>query len=217
MGSQCGTLRDRVSYLDKSEEHLKVTSRLRRAQSAVVLLGSVNRYFMPILRSASEIRRLNSYDPFTLKDDISLIKLNQSVSFSSNVKPIQLPSRSKASDTYWNKVLIVSGFGLTTTNQVSTTLQYSEVAGISNSECRNIYGSMITSSILCTRGYPNSDQGSCQGDSGGPLIIGDNSTLVGIVSFGAAQSCTAGYPQGFTRVGPYLGWISNTTGIALKS
>lgn len=36
------------------------------------------------------------------------------------------------------------------------------------------------------------------------------STIVGIVSFGAAQSCVAGHPQGFTKVAPYLSWINAT-------
>lgn len=177
---------------------------------------------MPVQRDAVRVNRLSTYNPSTLRDDISLIKMLTAVTFSSNVKSIQLPARSQAYLTHLNSILVVSGFGLTTSNQVSSNLQYTKVIGISEAECRRIYGSIITPSILCTRGYPNSNQGSCQGDSGGPLIIGNstlsgNSTVVGIVSFGAAQSCTAGYPQGFTRIGPYLDWINSITGIVLRA
>jgi Trypsin len=118
---------------------------------------------MPIERSAVQVNRLVTYNPSTLRDDISLIKLNSSVPLLSSVKPIQLPPASQASATYLGNILIVSGFGLTTTNQVSTTLQYTRVIGISKGECQNIYGSFITSNILCTRGYPNINQGSCSG------------------------------------------------------
>jgi secreted trypsin-like serine protease len=50
--------------------------------------------------------------------------------------------------------------------------------------------------------------GTCNGDSGGPLIsIKEKPEIVGIVSFGSAQGCALGAPQGFTRVSSYLKWI----------
>jgi secreted trypsin-like serine protease len=186
------------------------------ARSARVLFGSINRNAMPVQRNAIQINRLNTYNPSTLRDDIALIKLSEAVSAADNVKPVQLPRLSQASTTYLNDVLTVSGFGLTTANQVSTNLQYTSVIGISNADCRNVFGSLVISSILCTRGYPNVNQGSCSGDSGGPLI-NNNDTVVGIVSFGAAESCVKGYPQGFTRVGSYLTYISTITGITLRN
>lgn len=129
----------------------------------VARFGSTNRNSMPIQRSAVQVNRLTTYDPSTLRDDISLIKLNSSVPISSNVRPIQLPLASQASATYLGSILTVSGFGLTTSNEVSTTLQYTRVVGISNGECRSVYGSLITANILCTRGYPRRNQGSCSG------------------------------------------------------
>jgi chymotrypsin-like protease len=165
---------------------------------------------MPVVRSAVQVNRLVSFNPSTLRDDISLIKLNASVVVSSSVRPIQLPAASSASTTYLGTILVVSGFGLTTANTVSTNLQYARVVGISLGECRSIYGSVISPNVLCTRGYPNRNSGSCSGDSGGGLVTQNLTTVVGIVSFGASQSCTAGYPQGFTKVAPYLDWINST-------
>jgi secreted trypsin-like serine protease len=55
-----------------------------------------------------------------------------------------------------------------------------------------------------------------QGDSGGPLVYREkdgNYTQVGIVSFGAAGGCEAGYPAVFTRVNEYLCWIAAHTDI----
>lgn len=118
---------------------------------------------MPVQRNAIEVVRLSSYNPNTLKDDISLIKLAKAIDFSDNVQPIPLPPRSQATTTLLNNILTVSGFGLTTSNQVSTTLQYTEVIGISNDECRGVYGSIIIPTMLCTRGYPSTNAGSCSG------------------------------------------------------
>jgi secreted trypsin-like serine protease len=56
-----------------------------------------------------------------------------------------------------------------------------------------------------------------QGDSGGPLMLLDTDgkyIQVGVVSFGAFVSCN-NYPNGYTRVTSFLGWISNITGIAI--
>lgn len=180
-----------------------------RATAVDAKFGSINRNSMPIQRSAVQINRLDTYNPSTLKDDISLLKLNSSVPISSSIKPILLPPVSQASATYLGNILTVSGFGLTTSNQVSTILQYTRVVGISNGECRSYFGSLITSNILCTRGYPNPKQSSCSGDSGGGLVTQNRTTIIGIVSFGASQSCSAGHPQGYTKVAPYLSWINS--------
>jgi secreted trypsin-like serine protease len=41
-------------------------------------------------------------------------------------------------------------------------------------------------------------------------------TQIGIVSFGAASSCT-NYPSGYARVTSFLGWISKLTGLLIRS
>ena len=83
-------------------------------------------------------------------------------------------------------------------------------------ECRSIYGSGITSAVICTRGYPNIIRGICGGDLGGPLTTRDsNSVVIGVANFVGGAECTAGLPQGFVRVGSYLDWISSVTGIPI--
>lgn len=162
VGTFCCTLCYWVNEMILFSQKIYLFEHLLRARTVKVLLGSVNRTSMPVQRDAIQIKMMSSYNPSILRDDISLIKLGVPVSFSSNVKPIQLPSKSQASKTYLSSVLIVSGFGLTTSNKVSSTLQYTDVIGISNSECRSVFGSLVSSAILCTRGFPNRNQGSCQ-------------------------------------------------------
>lgn len=98
----------------------------------------------------------------TLKDDLSLIQLESPVPLSDNVKIIKLTNNSK--EYLPGKVLRVSGFGLTTSHQVSSTLQFTDVIAVSISECRASYGNMIPNSVICTRGYPNINSGTCNGD-----------------------------------------------------
>jgi secreted trypsin-like serine protease len=55
-------------------------------------------------------------------------------------------------------------------------------------------------------------KGTCNGDSGGPILLGDQKTVVGIVSFGS-QECELGFPTIYTNVLNYLQWIGETTGM----
>jgi len=86
---------------------------------------------------------------------------------------------------------------------------------ITNEECANIYGNIITSTKICTA--TTGGMSTCSGDSGGPLVflVGDVYNQVGIVSFGSAAGCQLGYPVGFTRVTSYLNWIESSTGFSL--
>lgn len=174
---------------------------------------------MPVQRSIVKIHKLDSYERLTFRDDITLLKLNSRVLFTTNVQPILLPTKSQASTLYLNTILVISGFGLTTSNTLLDELHYTSVIGISNDGCKSVYGSMITQSTVCAVGYPNKNQNTCNGDLGGPVIIeGDNSrpVLVGIISFVPTNSCLTGTPQGFTRVNSYLSWINDVTGIPLR-
>lgn len=117
---------------------------------------------MPVQRRGIRIIRLASYNPVTLRDDLSLIELESEVPISENVKTIRLENSTATNLS--GKVLRVSGFGLTTSNQISSTLQYADVIGITTRECQATYGMMITNKIQCTRGYPNVNSGTCNGD-----------------------------------------------------
>lgn len=108
---------------------------------------------MPIQKRAEKAMRLSSYNPLTLADDISLIKLESPIITSENIQPISLPSWS-IFPTYVTHMLRVSGFGMTMSNQIAPNLQFTDVVVISQKECKGYYGNMITNKMICTRGYP---------------------------------------------------------------
>ncbi|EDW54298.1 GM18057 [Drosophila sechellia] len=70
----------------------------------------------------------------------------------------------------------------------------------------------VTDDVICSS--TPGGKSTCAGDSGGPLVLHDGSKLVGVTSFVAANGCTSGLPDGFTRVTSYLDWIRDHTGIS---
>uniref|UniRef100_A0A8C9ESV2 Transmembrane serine protease 3 n=1 Tax=Pavo cristatus TaxID=9049 RepID=A0A8C9ESV2_PAVCR len=80
---------------------------------------------------------------------------------------------------------------------------------ISNRICnhRDVYGGIITSSMLCA-GFLKGGVDTCQGDSGGPLACEDMSIwkLVGTTSFGVGCA-EANKPGVYSRTTSFLGWI----------
>lgn len=110
------------------------------------------------------------------------------------------------------------------------------MVGITNSQCARAYGfAQVSSGTMCAS--TEDGRGSChvktvyqftvvfvfnaclplQSDSGGPLSVVENGvfTQVGVVSFGSADGCEAGYPVGFARLSSFTEWISTVTGITL--
>ena len=89
-----------------------------------------------------------------------------------------------------------------------------EVQVLDNKVCSDLYGPMITETMMCTSGM--SGRGTCFGDSGGPALVKspDGSYVqVGIVSFGANAGCENGYPSGQVLVHKFIDWIQHVTGI----
>lgn len=126
-----------------------------------------------------------------LSNDFSLLRLNGS----SPNPPVELNTvGSEPSD---NEPLVVIGWGTTVygIEKMPNFLQEVEVTAMTNTECRNDYGSSAVSpQMLCC---DETGRGACQGDSGGPLIIpgGDSQSdvQVGTVSWGI-DCALPGYP-----------------------
>jgi len=114
--------------------------------------------------------------------------------------------------------LIVMGHGATLEGGSSANdLRNVTVPSLSNTQCKQYYGSGITDNMICA-GYPDAgDRDSCQGDSGGPIIqrqyMNDGSFLdyhVGVVSWG--EGCARpGYPGVYARTSKRVDWIESTT------
>lgn len=81
------------------------------ALSVQVRFGSVNKTTMTVVRNVMKIVRSEAFNLTTLRDDISLLRLDLPVRFNSNVQPIELPTKSEANETYDESILTVSGFG----------------------------------------------------------------------------------------------------------
>lgn len=158
-----------------------------------------------------------NYNPTGLVNDIALLRLVNTIKNDPNVAIVQLPLRSDASSILDGKAATVAGFGrYTDFSGPSQNLRWVSNPIAPNDKCEKVYGKAnVRESSLCfdTLG----GKSSCQGDSGGGLTVDLRGTkvIVGVVSFGAAVSCTQGHPAVFTRVTSYLNWIANKTSIRI--
>ncbi|XP_037958868.1 collagenase-like [Teleopsis dalmanni] len=186
------------------------------AKSVTVYLGATVRTSPEVSYNvdASDIIVHTGYNSKTIVDDISLIKI-PSVTYSSKIQVVKLPSIASTYSTYTGDNVIASGWGRTSdaVTTVTTNLQWADLVVISNTKCAATYGtaSVVASKICCST--PNKVS-TCQGDSGGPLVLASSKVQIGLTSFGAEKGCELGYPVAFTRLTSYLNWIKSYTGIS---
>uniref|UniRef100_A0A8C2AX63 Zgc:123295 n=1 Tax=Cyprinus carpio TaxID=7962 RepID=A0A8C2AX63_CYPCA len=153
-----------------------------------------------VLRTASATIHPN-YNSLTHDNDIALLHLSSSVTFTDYIKPVCLAaagSKFAAGTDSW-----VTGWGHP---KSSSDLCHSR-------DCYNAYGGGITSNMICAGLLNEGGKDSCQGDSGGPLVTRNGSLWIqsGVVSFG--DGCAdRRYPGVYTRVSQYQGWITYTIG-----
>nr|CAD7459488.1 unnamed protein product [Timema tahoe] len=129
------------------------------------------------------------------------------------VPPYQVPEGTRAV-VLFHEWLILSPTGGST---ASATLNYADVAIISNTACSATFPLNLRESNICTSS--TNGKSPCNGDSGGPLVILETDGLyteVGIVSFGT-RDCPVGSPAAFTRVTSFLDWISINTGLSIRA
>jgi len=147
------------------------------------------------------------YDPFTLANDIMLIKINGESSF----QPLEINDGSDSSLTADEADVTVIGWGTFRSGgrRLACKLQEVVVDIVDNEECNasDRYNGEVTEDMVCAA---RDGKDSCQGDSGGPLISrgSDASTdvLVGIVSWGYGCACSR-YPGVYSRVEYFYDWI----------
>merc|ERR1712173_448966 len=168
-------------------------------------------YGSPRTYRPSRVIRHSGYSSWTLKNDIALIQLSQTVSMSSYVKTIQMDSSTANFPPGSN--CVITGWGYTIVNgrfQNPTILQEANTKIISVDECRQ-YFSSVGSSHVCLR---NGFTGGCMGDSGGPLACQKNGqwSLVGLTSFGRSD-CNPVSPSVYTRVASFRSWVSQYSGV----
>ncbi|KAF5303637.1 hypothetical protein FQA39_LY09884 [Lamprigera yunnana] len=136
--------------------------------------------------------------PIFLKNDIALVKLDQSIQLNEFAKIINLPT--PGAD-ITGQLATVSGWGLSQDGgSASSTLNFVQSTVMANEECNKWYFGNIGDRQMCLNGKDG--KSSCRGDSGGPLIVRAESgdTQHGIVSFGIVFGCEIGFPSAYTKV-----------------
>jgi len=151
------------------------------------------------------------YNPRTLVNDISLIKLSDPISFNQDIQPICGPDNAL---TYNHWLTYCSGWGTLSSGGACCpqTLQYVSMNITTNAYCDAAYPrDNITPDMICATDNTGSTQrDSCQGDSGGPLMVKNADgrfASVGIVSWGIG--CASGYPGVYARTTFFHDWILN--------
>ncbi|KAK1797992.1 hypothetical protein P4O66_000748 [Electrophorus voltai] len=162
-----------------------------------------------VFRSVTSVTINPNYNSDTNDNDMALLQLSSTVTFTPYVTPICLAA---SGSTFFNGTLSwVTGWG-NIGYEVSLPspgyLQEVQVPIIGNRQCFCLYGGGITGNMICAGALPGGKD-SCQGDSGGPIILKQGSIWIqaGIVSFG--NGCAqANYPGVYTRVSQYQNWIN---------
>uniref|UniRef100_A0A671LV79 Trypsin-2-like n=1 Tax=Sinocyclocheilus anshuiensis TaxID=1608454 RepID=A0A671LV79_9TELE len=164
-----------------------------------------------VLRTASVINHPDYYD-LTHDNDIALLKLSSSVTFTNYIKPVCLAaagSKFAAGTETW-----VTGWGALQSEGLSPDkLQEVMIPVVSSSDCDDAYGGGITSNMICAGLLNEGGKDSCQGDSGGPLVTRNGSLWIqsGVVSFGIGCADPR-YPGVYARISQYQDWITSTIG-----
>ena len=102
----------------------------------------------------------------------------------------------------------VYGWGADQNGEITGDLRKSKLL-FSPSSAAKVFGSAFnTKTNLAAGKYIKNERiytSACHGDSGGPLIIGslNKPTIVGVVSYGPAESCNLNVPTVFSRVAYY--------------
>uniref|UniRef100_A0A671PJP1 Zgc:123295 n=1 Tax=Sinocyclocheilus anshuiensis TaxID=1608454 RepID=A0A671PJP1_9TELE len=166
-------------------------------------------------RTARQIINHPDYDSLSKDNDIALIELSSSVTFSDYIKPVCLAAAGSVfggGTESW-----VTGWGslLPDGTQFPDILQEVMIPIVNNSACANAYEGMytITSSMICAGLLNQGGKDSCKGDSGGRMVSKNGSLWIqsGVVSFG--EGCAdPRYPGVYSRVSQYQDWIKSNTG-----
>ncbi|XP_015790910.1 transmembrane protease serine 9 [Tetranychus urticae] len=174
---------------------------------------AIGAHDLTVDRTYYRIRSIKMHENYkktgsALYNDIALVKIDGNLTFDQfTVAPICLPSPEMV---VFNN-LTVAGWGFTNEDGApSKVLRDVTLPYVTNRECQEFHGEVITSSMMCAGG--NQDEDSCQGDSGSPLMFRRDGALyaVGLVSFGLG--CGRPFYYGvYTRTSRYLKWIQDNT------
>jgi len=157
-----------------------------------------------VVVSVAAYKNHESYNSRSMINDIAVIRLSSSLTYSSNIKNIGLASSAPAN----GAACTCSGWGTLSSgsSSIPTTLQKVDMKIVSRTSCASStygYGTQIKETMICAYA---SGKDACQGDSGGPLVSGG--VLVGVVSWG--YGCAyPNYPGVYADVAALRSWVVN--------
>ncbi|XP_029491150.1 transmembrane protease serine 9-like isoform X1 [Oncorhynchus nerka] len=160
-------------------------------------------------RTVTQIICHPNYSSSTSDNDMCLLKLSSSVTFTNYIRPVCLAAQ--GSSFYAGTTSWVTGWGtLSSGGSLPQVLQEVDVPVVGNRQCNCNYGAgSITDNMICA-GLSAGGKDSCQGDSGGPLVSKQGTRWMqsGVVSFG--NGCAlANFPGVYARVSQYQTWINS--------
>ncbi|KAH8270461.1 hypothetical protein KR018_010249, partial [Drosophila ironensis] len=154
-------------------------------------------------RNVAKIVVNKEYNSYTMRHDLSLIKVKSAFILGYCLWPVKLAS---PEITHFPKEFLVSGWGITSVNawKAQKYCLGTYVDLVRRGKCQKDYkgtGVKIYKDMICAS---RRGKDSCSGDSGGPLT--NNSVLYGIVSFGIGCA-NKKYPGVYVNVKRYIPWI----------
>ncbi|XP_061115119.1 chymotrypsin-like elastase family member 2A [Conger conger] len=163
---------------------------------------------------ASKMIVHEKWNPFFIRNDIALIKLEAPVTVSDAIMPACLPEAGYILP--HNEPCYVTGWGrIYTGGPIADVLQQALLPVVDFPTCTkpDWWGSQVKDTMVCAGG--DGVVSGCNGDSGGPLNCqnADGAWEVhGIVSFGSGLKCNlAKKPTVFTQVSSYIDWINTVS------
>ncbi|XP_056130468.1 chymotrypsin-C-like [Lampris incognitus] len=164
-----------------------------------------------VFASPANIIVHEKWNPFFIRNDISLIKLASPVTFSDTVMAACLPAAGFILPNA--ESCFVTGWGrLSTGGPIAEILQQALLPVVDHATCSRLdwWGPQVKDTMVCAGG--DGVVSGCNGDSGGPLNCQNTNgvwEVHGIVSFGSGLSCNfPKKPTVFTQVSSYIDWIS---------
>ncbi|XP_076019529.1 chymotrypsin-like elastase family member 2A [Genypterus blacodes] len=152
------------------------------------------------------------WNPFFIRNDIALIKLETPVTFSDTVMAACLPAAGVVLP--HNEPCYVTGWGhIDTGGPSSNILQQALLPVVDHATCSkpDWMGNHVTTNMVCAGG--DGVVSGCNGDSGGPLNCqsADGAWEVhGALSFGPGTGCNFfKKPSVFTGISSFISWINN--------